>query len=56
MVYKWLKCPRCGNEHFIKVFPHTSIHSFPAYCKKCKNEIVISIEPKSRTANSAVIG
>lgn len=52
MKYFWMKCPKCGNEHFIKVSKETRIYKFPAYCKKCKNEIVITIEPRAEVVNS----
>lgn len=48
----WVKCPRCGNKHFIKVSPETRIYKFPAYCKRCKNEIVITVEPRAKAVNS----
>ena len=49
---KWCKCPKCGNPHFLKVLPNTKICNFPAYCKKCKNEIVINVEPRADVINS----
>jgi ribosomal protein S27E len=52
MKFKWMKCPKCGNEHFIKVSRETRIYKFPAYCKKCKNEIVITVEPRAEAVNS----
>ncbi len=52
MVVKWFRCPRCGFERFIKVRPDTRIRNFPAYCKKCKKEILITIEPRAEVVNS----
>ena len=52
MQFYWKKCPKCGYEHFIKVSPETRIHKFPAYCKKCKKEIVINVEPRAEAVNS----
>ena len=52
MNYKWMRCPKCGNEHFIKVSKETRIYKFPAYCKRCKKEIVINVEPRAETVNS----
>lgn len=52
METKWLKCPRCGNPHFIKYARETRIYKFPAYCKKCKNEIMITVEPRAKAVNS----
>lgn len=52
MNYKWMRCPKCGNEHFIKVSKETRIYKFPAYCKRCKKEIVINVEPRAESVNS----
>lgn len=49
---KWVKCPKCGNPHFIKVSQETIIYKFPAYCKKCKKEIMITVEPRAEAVNS----
>lgn len=54
MKYFWKKCPKCGNEHFIKVSKETRIYKFPAYCKKCKNETMITIEPKQLILNELI--
>lgn len=43
----WCKCPKCGYEHFLKVRQDTKIIRFPAYCKRCKKEIIITIEPRA---------
>lgn len=48
---EWVSCPRCGNAHFIKVRRNTVIENFPAWCKKCKSEVNISVrarEPQDR--------
>ena len=52
MVVKWIRCPRCGIERFIKVRQDKRIRNFPAYCKKCKKEILITIEPRAEVVNS----
>lgn len=54
MISKWYKCPKCGNAHFIKIRPDTKIVNFPAYCKRCKTESLINIEPRAGTVNSHV--
>ena len=51
MNYKWMRCPKCGNEHFIKVSKETRIYKFSAYCKWCKKEIVINVEPRAESVN-----
>lgn len=37
----WGRCPVCGCK-MIKINEDSFILNFPAYCKKCKNEIVVS--------------
>lgn len=51
MKITWFKCPKCGYEHFLKLRPDTRISKFPAYCKKCKNEILITVEPRADKVN-----
>ena len=43
----WVKCPLCGNEKFIKRRKDTVLIEYPAYCKKCKKEILINLEPRA---------
>lgn len=44
----WYSCPICGNPHMLKYGSDTVVVNFPAFCKKCKNESIVTIEPKSR--------
>jgi len=48
----WKPCPNpeCSNGHFMKVRTDTRIVNYPAYCKKCKTESLITIEPLSRNS------
>lgn len=49
----WCQCPKCGNPKMFRIRGDTSLMNFPAYCKKCKLESVITLtEPKSRIVNS----
>ncbi|MGN0352396.1 MAG: cysteine-rich KTR domain-containing protein [Roseburia sp.] len=50
--YKWYKCPKCGNPKMLVVRDDTVLVNFPGYCKKCKEQSIITIEPKSRIVNS----
>ena len=50
--YSWQKCPKCGNPKMIKTRDDTIIINFPGFCKKCHNESIITIAPKSRIVNS----
>lgn len=50
---RWCMCPRCKNPKMIKLREDTVLINFPAYCKKCKTENIITIEPKSRIAKSS---
>lgn len=48
---QWVSCPVCKQPHLLKKFADTRIIHFPAYCKKCKGEVIITIEPQSRIVN-----
>lgn len=48
----WCGCPRCGFPKMLKVRQDTILKNFPAYCKKCKKESVITIEPRAEIINS----
>lgn len=50
--WKWYACPKCGYGHFMKVRPDTKIINYPAYCKICKNEIIVTLEPESQNSYS----
>ena len=46
MNYAWYKCPGCGKKMF-KVRPDTVLRKFPGYCKRCKKEYLITLEPRA---------
>ena len=37
----WLRCPACGTR-MVKVDNTTVIRNLPAYCKRCKHEVIVS--------------
>lgn len=47
----WYRCPNCGFPKMLKYLDSTKIINFPGYCKRCKQESIITIEPKSRIVN-----
>ena len=47
----WIECPICKNPKMQLVRSDTKLVNFPAYCKKCKNESVINLAPKSQVMN-----
>ncbi|MBE5846233.1 MAG: conjugal transfer protein [Lachnospiraceae bacterium] len=49
----WHECPICGNPHLLKYREDTVLINFPAYCKLCKHEVIITIEPKSRIESTS---
>jgi len=52
---KWSACPRCGNPHFIKLLPTTTVHDLPAWCKRCRQETIVNIEapePEAETSSA----
>ena len=48
----WYSCPVCGNPKMILLREDTELINFPAYCKRCRNESVITIELKRRIVES----
>ena len=48
----WYRCPKCGFPKMLKVREDTKIMNFPGYCKKCKQETIITIEPRAEIVNS----
>lgn len=48
----WHECPACGNPKMLKYREDTILINFPGYCKRCKKESIIKIEPKRRIVNS----
>ncbi|MBE5867981.1 MAG: conjugal transfer protein [Lachnospiraceae bacterium] len=45
----WIACPKCGGK-MLKVRDDTKLANFPGYCKKCKSESIITLEPKGLRA------
>lgn len=50
--YYWYTCPVCGNPKMIMMRIDTGVQNLPAYCKKCKTESIITIEPKRQIIKS----
>ena len=45
----WITCPACNrNKHFLRIDPETEAKGFPVYCRDCKRESVLNIEPGQR--------
>ena len=42
-IYYWHQCPKCGNPKMTRLRQDTVIKNFPAYCKYCKKETVITV-------------
>ncbi len=51
MKFQWYRYPVRGTEHFIKILPDTVIIKYPVYCKRCKKEILVNVEPRAETVN-----
>lgn len=47
----WIACPKCKGK-MLKVREDTKVVNFPGYCKHCKTESIISLEPMSREVKS----
>lgn len=50
----WIACPKCGSK-MLMVREDTKLLNFPGYCKHCKEESIISLEPMSRVAKSVMV-
>lgn len=46
--YYWCKCPHCGNPKMQMLRQDIVLVNFLGYCKRCKIESIITIEPKRR--------
>lgn len=45
----WITCPACNrNKHFLRIDPETEARGFPVYCRDCKRESILNIEPGQR--------
>ena len=51
---RWLACPKCSRK-MIMVRDDTVLINFPGWCKNCKEESIITLEPESRKVESKVI-
>jgi len=47
---RWIPCPLCGGK-MVKALPNTKAENFPGWCKHCKRQSIISIEPLSRVVS-----
>lgn len=45
MSTSWYTCPVCSNPKMLKVREDTVLENFPGYCKRCKQEIIITYKP-----------
>lgn len=48
--YEWIACPICGNPHMTKVRGDTRLYFFPAFCKRCKGETILTYDNKRAIA------
>nr|DAH23234.1 MAG TPA: cysteine-rich protein [Caudoviricetes sp.] len=48
--YEWIACPICGNPHMTRVRGDTRLYSFPAFCKRCKGETILTYDNKRALA------
>ena len=48
MIMRWYPCPKCGYGKLLKIREDTIIRNALFYCKRCKQENLINIEPEPR--------
>ena len=53
--YYWIKCPSCGHPKMQFMRNDTKVVNFPAYCKRCKTENLITIAPKSQVVEPKAV-
>lgn len=44
----WAVCPVCGWARMMRVEPDTRAKRLPVYCKRCRHETIVNIEPESQ--------
>lgn len=44
----WAVCPVCGWARMMRVEPDTKAKRLPVYCKLCRHETIVNIEPESQ--------
>ena len=42
----WVICPRCDRQRVLRVLPSTRATDLVVYCKHCRSESLISLEPE----------
>lgn len=43
---KWLPCPVCHQPKMLKYNKGTVLKSYPAYCKKCRRQIIVNFDAR----------
>lgn len=43
---RWLMCPRCGRQKLARIVPGTRVKDLYLYCRRCSQEVNITIEPE----------
>lgn len=43
----WLLCPICHRQKVLKLLPETRATQLVVYCKNCKQESIVNIDPES---------
>lgn len=43
-------CPRCGRKTQQRILPETQARRLPVYCKHCRSETIVDIQPAPASA------
>ena len=49
----WAVCPVCGWTRMMRVEPDTRAKRLPVYCKRCRHETIVNIEPESQCLSAS---
>ena len=41
---RWIPCPACGNERFLRVPLDARAYRIPVYCKRCRRFVETDID------------
>ena len=46
---EFISCPMCRKSKIMRIYPETSGEKISMYCRNCKREIIVDIQPGTGT-------